>query len=139
MEDRSILEYMRTELVSIWGSHLIVKDGWSSDLENIVLPAVTINYVTDDSVPRGLGESTNDDINYWHIMVFARGKGERDDISYDIKQLLGSGCGVYDFSAGSQGEKIGYMNFTNIRIKPILAERNRSVVIARAEVSITET
>lgn len=132
-------------MVNIWGSHLEVKDGYPNDLENIDLPVITVNYVTSQNVPRELGTDAGDDINYWHVMIFARGKGERDDMAYDVYQLLRSGCDVYDFSTGSPVGRIGYMDFTNITAKPVYpagenvprGERNRSVVVAKAEVSIT--
>jgi len=143
--DRSVLHYIRTQLVSIWGSHLTVKDGHPNDLENIELPTVTVNYVTNARSPREIGTEEGYDSIYWHFMVFARGKGERDDIGYDVYRLLESGCDVHDFSSGAIGGRLGKLQFEGISYKPIFTlgdsvpegERNRSVVIARAEVSIT--
>ena len=143
--DRSVLSYLRTQLVNIWGSHLSVKDRYPNDLENIDLPMVTSGHATNARLQLEMGTEAGVDSMYWHFMVFARGKGERDDISCDIKRLLASGCGIYDYSSGSQGDKIGYMNFKNINIKPIISAagsnpasmRNRSVVVAKAEVAIT--
>ena len=143
--DKSVLHYMRTQLVSIWGSHLTVKDGHPNDLENIKLPTVTINYVSNSRAPREIGTEEGYDSVFWHFLVFARGKGERDDIGCDVCHLLKSGCSIYDFSSGTVGGKLGTLVFRGISHKPIFTlgdsvprgERNRSVVIARAEVSIT--
>ena len=115
--DRSVLYYFQNYFSSEWGSHLNVLDGFPNDLQTIEPPCVAIDYVNVRPIPVGIGkEDYNPDL-YWHIHIFGRNKGERDDIANDVIDLLESGCYIYDFSEGSVGDKIGYAIFEDITSK----------------------
>lgn len=144
MIDRSIYHYINTQLGATWTA-LDIKDGFPNKLDNLDLPTVSIDYITFYSEPLELGTESTDDYGEWHFNVFARDNGERDDISYDIHELLNVGCGIYNFSGGSPGDRIGNIVFRRVTSRPVFVSsvdvprgvRYRSVVMANADITIT--
>lgn len=141
LADKSLHYYLENQLNTIWGSFLSVKDSYPNTLEEITVPLVSVDYTTGRLNPLEIGTDENEDIMYFMIDIFARGKSERDDLLYIIMNLLSSGCNVVQFSGGSAGANIGHMYFEDISARPMYAfgPDIPTKVAYRAEVSTKAT
>ena len=142
--DNSIVYYFEQQFGTIWGSNLEVMDSYPDDLKDLTPPVVAIDYTTIRPDPLELGTEETDDFYYWNVHIFGRKKGERDDITNVVIDLLESGCSILDFSDGTAGSAKGYVNFRDISAKPVFSTnsapvgvRYHAVVVTKANVTIT--
>jgi len=144
LADRSLHYYLENNLTSIWGSFLSVIDGYPYPEDDITLPTVSVDYLSGSLAGLEIGTDNTEDTMIFEIDIFARSKGERDDLSDIVEGLLVSGCDLLQFSGGGAGESLGYMAFERITSKPVYyvgglpsTLANRAVVTARADVVTT--
>jgi hypothetical protein len=117
--DRSIHYYIKNALINIWGATINVIDGFPDNYINVSLPTVSIDYISSVRPPLEIGTEETDDSMFVEIDIFARGKGERDDLLDVICDLLISGCTMYTFSGETPQTTIGRIDFDFVSAKPV--------------------
>lgn len=144
LTDKSVHHYLKTNLQSQYGSFLDVLGRYPHNYEDISLPTVTVDYLSGDYENIEIGTAELEDIAYFTIEVFARSKGERDDLGDMIQDLLIAGCDMLQFSGGYAGVKLGNIHFDTIRARTLFAMGdvpaplvNRVVIRTQARVVVT--
>ena len=143
--DTSVVYYIEQEMTNEWGSNVEVLDSYPQDLKNLMPPVVAVDCNTIRPNPLEIGTEDTHDYYYWHIHIFGRKTGERDDITNAVIDLLESGCAILDFSTGVAGDSKGFVNFQDINARPIrwgrtapVGVRHHAVIVTKGDVTITD-
>lgn len=153
--DLSLIFYLREVMENNgWGvDDYSVIDSYPTNLDTITkFPSVTVQSNVGDPFPIELGNRSTLKIT-WAVDVFAKGDGQRDDITYVIwDDLLDSRVALYDFNTGfppTTGDytgisTLGAIIFDDIFFEVIdpvefsetIAEKHHSLIVASGYLSI---
>ena len=155
LADATLIFHLR-ELMENSGytaSQFSVNDSYPSNLDDITqFPAITVQSNVGEAFPIQLGNISTLRIT-WFIDIFAKGDGQRDDITYFIwNDLQENQIILYDFNTGfppTTGDytgisTLGKIHFDNVSFQTIepdefsrtIAEKHHSLVIASGYLSI---
>jgi hypothetical protein len=111
--ETSIYHYIASGVQAIW-SGVKVLDAHPPIFENLTVPSVACDFSDLERNSYEIGSDKLEDKLIVQFYVYARADGERDDVGYYITELLVPQCDIYDYSTGTQGARLGFIDFDMI-------------------------